>query len=99
MKKFLKSSLAVLMSALIIFSASITAFASENDYKYGVDISYHNGEFDFSSSAFEGKSFVMIRPDIIITSTPSFGTMSKRRPRRILISAFIFTVTLIHRRR
>ena len=61
MKKFLKSLLAVLMSALIIFSASITAFASENNYKYGVDISYHNGEFDFSSSAFEGKSFVMIR--------------------------------------
>ncbi len=61
MKKFLKSSLAVLMSALIIFSASITAFASENSYKYGADISYHNGDFDFSSSAFEGKSFVMIR--------------------------------------
>lgn len=61
MKKFLKSLLALLMSALIIFGASIPAFASENDYKYGVDISYHNGDFDFSSSAFAGKSFVMIR--------------------------------------
>ena len=61
MKKILKSLLALLMSALIIFGASITAFASENDYKYGVDISYHNGDFDFSSYAFAGKSFVMIR--------------------------------------
>mgnify|MGYP003178089803 FL=1 len=61
MKKFLKSLLALLMSALIIFGASIPAFASENNYKYGVDISYHNGDFDFSSSAFAGKSFVMIR--------------------------------------
>lgn len=48
-----------ILLAVVVLSASITAFGAEN--KFGIDVSYHNGTVDYVKEAENSTSFVMIR--------------------------------------